>query len=61
MQEKESVMLVRFELKILSVGITVTLVTEFSIHTAQPLKVLIVLNADGTSCPELSLSFIENI
>ena len=50
MQEKESVMVVRCELKIPSLGYlfgitrlrTATLVTEFSIRTEQPLKILIV-------------------
>ena len=49
MQEKESVMAVRFELKIPSPGIivrlhsaAVTLTTEFSIRTSQPLKIHIV-------------------
>ena len=53
MQEKESIMVVRCELKIPSLGVTVrhhsaslvmrrvTLTTEFSIHTEQPLKILI--------------------
>ena len=50
MQEKESVIVVQFELKIQSLGLTVrhhsasqtvTLMTEFSIHTSQPLKILI--------------------
>ena len=49
MKEKESIVAVRCELKIPSLGITVwhhsartvTLVTEFSIRTSQPLKILI--------------------
>ena len=59
MQEKESKMVVRCRLKILSLGITVrrltmtcraswcwtvTLMTVFSIHASQPLKILILLN-----------------
>ena len=41
MQEKESIMIVRCQLKIASLVVTVTLVTEFSISTSQSLKILI--------------------
>ena len=44
MQEKESIMVIWCELKIPSLGITnrtVILVTEFSVSTSQPLKILI--------------------
>ena len=43
MQEKEPVMVVWFKLKIPSLGITVTFVTEFSIPTSWTLKILIVI------------------
>ena len=44
MQEKGSIMVVWCKLKILSLGITVTLVTKFSIRISQPLKIHMVLN-----------------
>ena len=55
MQENESVVVVRFELKIASLWITVTLVTEFSVRTSQPLKSLIIL---GDRIFSLYLTFV---
>ena len=42
MQEKKSIMVVWCKLKVLSLRITVTVVTEFSIRSSQPLKILII-------------------